>query len=961
MKQIVLFISLCLITASISAHDKAERMIQEEIATIEDLLYLSSSHLDISLDQSVKFAQTAIEKASLLSSDSLKAKSFKACGVASFYTGAFNQAITMYDSALVYFTKTENLRETANIYNNMGIAYSDLQLHMQAIENYLKAETIYTQLNQTRSISNINSNIGTLYFELGAYDQAFIYYNKALHIAQQNQYEKSLLTISNNIGAFFHETGQNDSAMSYYNDSRELALKLSDDLGLADASINIGNIFLEQHNADSALKHFTTANKIYSSFGRNTGRSSLGIARVYNIFGKTNQAFGLLKKASEEADQKNDVELQREVLQEMVLIQEKKGDIPEAYRLLNEFLRLDNEIQARFDSTAISSLQARYQVKQKQLEIEALNIEKAANEALLASQQQISQRNRMLAIISITALIITLSFLIAYLRIFKRYKSANYQLEKRIQLHETTQKDLAKTNAILIEKEEMLRTLINATPDVICFKDGHGRWIQANNAILELFDLHTKNYLHRTDEELIALSPQFKEAFESCMVSDDLCWQKQTMTRTDEPITDAQGTTRIFDTIKVPLVNADGSRRGIIILGREITERKENELKLRDALAKAEESDKLKAAFLTNMSHEIRTPLNAILGFSELLKDEKLPKNQTVTFLSKINENGNALLQLIEDILELSMLEAGKVKIKKEAVEIEAMMQSFVDDCQSLAHRKNKVNLRIIKSTPEKKSYLATDAHRLRQIMHNLIDNALKYTEQGIIEIGFELPRNGQEMMKFYVRDTGVGIDPEKQNLLFKRFAKIEHSNKKVYQGTGLGLNIVQQITHLLGGDIQVKSSLETGTLVEVSLPYEPISQHITEKEIRKIKSGINGKRILIVEDVDASFDLLKVILESSGAQVTRAIDGESAVEICKKNMDFDLVLMDIQLPGINGLEATKAIKKWQPELPVIAQTAFAMIDDKEACFAAGCDGYIAKPIKGQLLLPVLQQVLMNG
>lgn len=960
MKQIVLLLSLLIFT-SISAQDSADNMVLEEIATIEDLLYLSSSHLDISLEQSVRFAQTAVEKAALLSNDSLKAKSFKACGVASFYAGAFNQAITMYDSAMVYFIKTENEREIANIYNNKGIAYSDLHLHLQAIENYLKAESIYTRLNQTRSISNINNNIGTLYFELGAYDQAFTYYNKALKVAQQNHDEKSLLTLSNNIGAFYYETGINDSAMSYYNDSRILALKLADDLGLADASINIGNIFLEQHNADSALRHFTTAHKIYSSFGRNTGRSSLGIARVYNLYGKTNQAFGLLKNAFEEADQKNDLELQREVLQEMVLIHEKKGDITEAYRLLNEYVRLDNDIQSRFDSTAISSLQARYQVKQKQLEIESLNTEKAANEALLVSQQQISQRNRMLAIISISALFITLSFLIAYLRVFKRYKTANNQLEKRIQLHEKTQEDLAKTNTILTEKEEILRTLINATPDIICFKDGHGRWVQANNAILELFDLHKKSYLHQTDEELIALSPQFKEAFESCIVSDDLCWQKQTMTRTDEPITDLHGTTRIFDTLKIPLINTDGSRRGIIILGREITERKENELKLLDALAKAEESDKLKAAFLTNMSHEIRTPLNAILGFSDLLKDENLPKSQTVAFLSKISENGNALLQLIEDILELSMLEAGKVKIKKETVEIEALMQSFVDDCQSLAHRKNKDNLRIIKTTPEKNSFFVTDAHRLRQIMHNLIDNALKYTEQGIVEIGFELPRNGQSMMKLYVRDTGVGIDPEKQNLLFKRFAKIEHSNKKVYPGTGLGLNIVQQITHLLGGEIQVKSAPGTGTLVEVSLPYEPISQDITEKEIRKIKSGINGKKILIVEDVDASFDLLKVILESSGAQVTRVIDGESAVEICKKSKDFNLVLMDIQLPGINGLEATKAIKKWHPELPIIAQTAFAMVDDKEACFAAGCDGYIAKPIKAQLLLPVLQQVLMNG
>jgi CheY-like chemotaxis protein len=245
--------------------------------------------------------------------------------------------------------------------------------------------------------------------------------------------------------------------------------------------------------------------------------------------------------------------------------------------------------------------------------------------------------------------------------------------------------------------------------------------------------------------------------------------------------------------------------------------------------------------------------------------------------------------------------------------------------------------------------------------MINLFDNALKFTGEGSIEFGFKIIENseGISYLQITMKDTGIGIPIQKQHLLFKRFTKIHESTGMVYPGAGLGLSIVNQIVTLMDGSIKVISEAGAGTSVIITLPYT--SANITETEYlqkNELTKDLKGKKVLIVEDVDSNYDLLKVILETSGMIVFRAIEGYRAIEICHEISDLDLVLMDIQLPGLNGHEATKEIKKFRPHLPIIAQTAFAMADEKDACFMAGCDGYIAKPIKAQLLLPVLYQVL---
>lgn len=959
MKKLLFFVVFLVSGFNTNGQQLEKQPLSDEHAVIADLLYLSKTHLEISQKQAIEYAKKSIEKSALIGSDSLRAMSFKACGVAYYYSAHYIESLSMYDSSLFYFKKNGKQVEIANILNNKGIVLSDMKLHIQAIEMYLRAEEIYQQLDQTKSLGNISNNIGTLYFDLNAFDQALSYFRKASNIYVTINNKNGQISTHNNIGSVFREMQHLDSALFHYEKSKLIAIEIEDRIGLADASLNIGNIYVEKNNPKTALKQFETAKEIYAALERNLGRTYLGLGNVAYQMNNAVEAIKFLDSALREARLIKDIELQLNVLNGIVKASELKGDIPNAYKTLKQYVELESEFKALFDSTAINSLKARFQVKQKIDEIELLKNEKAIQDALLKSQQQISKRNRLLAFIILGALLVTISYLFTYFRMFKLIKAAKEQVDKRVQMHEKTLEELSKSNDSLREKEALLRTLINATPDLICFKDGQGKWIQANKAILELFDLSNKDYLNHTDQELSLLSPDFKESFETCLISDDLCWQKQTTTRTDEPITDRNRNTRIFDTLKIPLFKPDGSRKGIIILGREITDRKENETRLKTALSKAEESDRLKSAFLTNMSYEIRTPLNAILGFSNILKQDNIHQEQARQFLDKIIDNGSVLLHLIEDILDLSMIEAGEIKLKKEAIEMESFLQDIVDDCKSLAQKKGKGHLKVIKTSPGDKIFVASDPKRLKQIICNLTDNAIKFTEEGLIEIGFEPPKSTfEKTMKLFVRDTGIGIEPEQQDLMFVKFSKIDHPNKKVYSGAGLGLNIVEQLCSKLGGEVKLFSDPKKGTYVEVSLPFEKINSPNLMQGLHKALDDFQGKHILIVEDVDASFDLLKMILLPIGAQITRARDGEEAVAICKENINFDLVLMDIQLPGMNGLEVTRLIKKIHPQLPVIAQTAFAMHDDKEACFAAGCDGYISKPIKAQLLLPVLKQFL---
>jgi len=387
-------------------------------------------------------------------------------------------------------------------------------------------------------------------------------------------------------------------------------------------------------------------------------------------------------------------------------------------------------------------------------------------------------------------------------------------------------------------------------------------------------------------------------------------------------------------------------------------------LELQVAINKAEESDRLKTAFLANMSHEIRTPMNAIIGFSLLLKDPKMSRENLNNFVDIIAERGNQLLNIINDIIDISKIESGKISIHKSACNVNQLF----DDLYTMFYRtkelikKSHLELRYVKPDVYDDIIINTDTSRLKQILSNLIDNAIKFTQAGFVEMGFSmLESNGSKKIQFYVKDSGIGISMENRGLIFNRFRQIDESHTRLFGGTGIGLSISQNLAELLGGNLTVDSKKGEGSTFYLTLPFETVTIVKTPKEIKSSHEreiDWNDKTILITEDNPSSFLLLKTILGKTKAHILHSGNGKDAVEICKTNPEINAVLMDIQLPEMNGYDATRKIKQNRKDLPVIVQTAHALAEYKEKSKSAGCDDFLVKPIQRDKLIAVLSKYL---
>jgi PAS domain S-box-containing protein len=399
-------------------------------------------------------------------------------------------------------------------------------------------------------------------------------------------------------------------------------------------------------------------------------------------------------------------------------------------------------------------------------------------------------------------------------------------------------------------------------------------------------------------------------------------------------------------------------RRGIII---DITDKVNYIKTLQQETNKAKTSDHLKSSFLANMSHEIRTPMNSIIGFSNLLASEQIPDIQKKDFIHYIRTSSEVLLNLVDDIIDIAKIEAGELKIIKKDCNVFSLGEELLKTSEEIKKKFNKQHLQLI-FNPDKnlnELILKTDPFRLRQILVNLINNAIKFTEKGSVEFGFNVIEDRQ--IEFYVKDTGIGLSRDELVLIFERFKRTSRSEEENIVGTGLGLAISKNLVQLLGGEMWVNSIPGSGTTFQFTLPYLRTTNLTTDSRIH-IDHGNeynwNGKTILIVEDDLNSFKFLTALLKKTHVEIIHATSGIRAIEICKNNEKIDLIIMDIQLPEMDGIEATKIIRKTL-RIPVIAQTAFAMAGDKERLQQAGFDDYISKPIDIQQLLSTINHYLL--
>lgn len=396
----------------------------------------------------------------------------------------------------------------------------------------------------------------------------------------------------------------------------------------------------------------------------------------------------------------------------------------------------------------------------------------------------------------------------------------------------------------------------------------------------------------------------------------------------------------------------------ILVTIKDISDKVNRENELLDLLKKSEEDNRKKSVSLASMSHELRTPLNSIIGFSDLLLDDDTTEDEKELFSKLIQTAGKTLMQLIADIIDISKIEAGQIKIQKSLFNINSFLNdvlvTFRREKESLS--KSDIELKLVLSDKAADLQIETDPQRLQQIFYNLLSNSLKFIDEGFIEFGYLTV--GKNYIQFYVKDTGVGIENTKREKIFETFGQDKLTYSRNREGSGLGLAISKSFVELLGGKIWLDSEINEGSTFYFTIPLTPKTD---TKEYGlsglELPNKWENKTIVIADDVEENYLFLKGLLIDTAVEINWAKNGKEAVDFCNNKL-VDIVLMDIRMPIMDGLEATRLIKKDHPDVFIIAQTAFAAAEDKENCLKAGCDEYFKKPLNHYKLFSVIEKRL---
>ena len=520
--------------------------------------------------------------------------------------------------------------------------------------------------------------------------------------------------------------------------------------------------------------------------------------------------------------------------------------------------------------------------------------------------------------------------------------------------------DLQLEREALHNSEEQKRLILKTVPDLIWLKDIDGRYLSCNPMFERFVGATEAEIIGKTDHDFIDATTA-----NSFRHYDQMAMKSGKPVTTEEWITFADnGHNALLEIIKTPLKSADGTAIGVLAIARDITERKQTEAKLIKAKESAEAANRAKSEFLAVMSHEIRTPLNAILGMAEVVKETALDQTQS-RYIDVIDRAGQNLLTLIEDILDLSHIESGQLTLETQAINLQELTNEAIEIHAHKAEQKMvTLHCHIDGSVPKT---FDGDHKRVRQVLLNLIGNAVKFTDQGRVELKISIL--DQHSLLFAIFDTGIGIHHDKQKLIFEPFSQADSSLTRQYGGVGLGLALCKRLVEVMKGNIWLESEPDNGSTFYFSIPLATKDQHFNQHSSppystqEQVADQESRPTILLAEDNQDSTIVFQAYLNKTPLQLDIVINGEQAVEKVKSGKKYALILMDIQMPEMDGLEATRLIRTWEKSeqrdhTPIIALTAHAMHGDREKSLAAGCDDHVTKPVSKMTLMDIIGQFI---
>ncbi len=543
-------------------------------------------------------------------------------------------------------------------------------------------------------------------------------------------------------------------------------------------------------------------------------------------------------------------------------------------------------------------------------------------------------------------------------RIFKTLNFPVFGANGRISGTGGFQEDITNLTGSLQDlhrERETLEVLLDNMPFYIFFTDREHRYIRVNGWMARLLRVaHPEDAIGKDSHQ-----------FFSRRVARKMEEELRQIIETGKPIINRivyfedEGVDGFWmEENKIPIRDERGIITMVMGILKDVTDMVMIENELKNARDKAQESDRLKTSFLANMSHEIRTPMNGIVGFANLLKDPDVTEDDRDLYLKQIERSSNQLLNIIDDIIDISKIESSQLKINNRLVRINDILDeiysSFFHRIRGDAPGQKKVAFTLKKGNEDVDFTIVTDDFRLSQIFNNLIANAIKFTQEGFITFGYSIKNN--RYIEFFVSDSGIGIPADQVDRIFDRFGQVSKDETYQPSGTGLGLPISRSLVQLMGGEMWLETKEGKGSTFYFTLPLV-VKKAISEQQVLLSNKSYQWekRKIVVAEDEELNWMFIREMLRKTGVELHRAKDGREAVDLTR-GLAPDVVLMDLKMPELNGIEAVKMIREFNPEVPIIAQTAFVMAEEKEESIRAGCTYFVTKPLDRTVVMELIDR-----